>query len=78
MVAALEWVKENIANFGGDPDNVSIMGQSGGGAKVCTLAAMPKAAGLIHKAVPLSGSTTQALNQDDSQKLGEYILKKPV
>lgn len=75
MVAALEWVKENIANFGGDPDNVTIMGQSGGGAKVCTLAAMPKAAGLFHKAVPLSGSTTNAMDQEQSQKLGDYILK---
>jgi len=76
MVAALEWVKENISNFGGDPGNVSIMGQSGGGAKVCTLAAMPAAQGLIHKAVPLSGSTTQAGDQDVSRKLGEYIMKE--
>ena len=76
MVAALEWVKQNIAGFGGDPDNVTIMGQSGGGAKVCVLAAMPAAKGLIHKAVPLSGSSTQALDQTYSQKLGEYILKE--
>nr|WP_088342288.1 carboxylesterase family protein [Robiginitalea sediminis] len=76
MVAALEWVKANIANFGGDPDNVTIMGQSGGGAKVCTLAAMPAAAGLIHKVVPLSGSSTEALDQDYAQKLGEYILRE--
>jgi para-nitrobenzyl esterase len=76
MVAALEWVKENIANFGGDPDNVTIMGQSGGGAKVCVLAAMPAAKGLIHKSVPLSGSSTNALDQEYSQKLGEYILKE--
>jgi para-nitrobenzyl esterase len=76
MVAALEWVRENIANFGGDPDNVTIMGQSGGGAKVCVLAAMPGAAGLIHKAVPLSGSSTQAMDQEVSRKLGEYILKE--
>ena len=75
MVASLEWVKENIANFGGDPGNVTIMGQSGGGSKVCTLAAMPKATGLIHKVVPLSGSSTSAMDQKDSQKLGEYILK---
>lgn len=76
MVAALEWVKENIASFGGDPANVTIMGQSGGGAKVCVLAAMPAAKGLIHKAVPLSGSSTKALDQEYSQKLGEYILKE--
>src|SRR6185436_3298384 len=41
IVASLEWVRDNIANFGGDPGNVTIMGQSGGGAKVCTLTAMP-------------------------------------
>ena len=76
MVAALEWVKENIAGFGGDPDNVTIMGQSGGGAKVCILAAMPSAQGLIHRAVPLSGSTTQAQDQENSRKLGEYVLKE--
>jgi para-nitrobenzyl esterase len=76
MVAALEWVRDNIANFGGDPANVTIMGQSGGGAKVCVLAAMPKAKGLFHKAVPLSGSTIKAMDQKASQKLGEYILKE--
>ena len=47
LVAALEWVRDNIANFGGDPGNVTIMGQSGGGAKVTTLTAMPSAKGLI-------------------------------
>lgn len=76
MVAALEWVHNNIAGFGGDPANVTIMGQSGGGAKVCILAAMPKARGLFHKAVPLSGSTIKAMDQNVSQKLGEYILKE--
>ena len=76
MVAALEWVRDNISNFGGDPGNVTIMGQSGGGAKVCVLGAMPKAAGLFHKMVPLSGSTTEALSQEYSQKLGAWILKE--
>lgn len=76
MVAALEWVKENIANFGGDPDNVTIMGQSGGGAKVCVLAAMPAAKGLIHKTVPLSGSTVEAMDQEMSQRLGAHVLKE--
>jgi len=76
MVAALEWVHENIAAFGGDPDNVTIMGQSGGGAKVCVLLAMPAAEGLIHKAVPLSGSTIEAMDREYSRKVGEYILKE--
>ena len=76
MVAALQWVNENITSFGGDPGNVTIMGQSGGGAKVCLLAAMPAAQGLIHQVVPLSGSTTQAQDQENSRKLGEYILKE--
>jgi para-nitrobenzyl esterase len=76
MVAALEWVRDNIEKFGGDSGNVTIMGQSGGGSKVCTLAAMPGASGLIHKVVPLSGSATSALDQDVSRKLGELILKE--
>ena len=76
MVAALKWVNENIENFGGDPGNVTIMGQSGGGAKVCILAAMPEAKGLFHKMVPLSGSTIKANPQEDSRQVGEYILKE--
>ncbi len=76
MVAALKWVNKNIASFGGNPDNVTIMGQSGGGAKVCVITAMPAAKGLFHKAVPLSGSTTRAMNQDVSKKIGEYIVKE--
>jgi para-nitrobenzyl esterase len=76
IIAALEWVRDNIANFGGDPGNVTIIGQSGGGAKVCTLVAMPAARGLVHKAVALSGNITKAVNQDFSRKLGAYILKE--
>ncbi len=63
IVAALEWVRNNIANFGGDPGNVTIMGQSGGGAKVCILTAMPSATGLFHKAVVLSGASRQIRGQ---------------
>jgi para-nitrobenzyl esterase len=76
IVAALEWVRDNITNFGGDPGSVTIMGQSGGGAKVCTLTAMPSAKGLFHKAVVLSGATTKIGEKAYSEKMGEYILKE--
>jgi len=76
IVAALEWIRDNISNFGGDPGNVTIMGQSGGGAKVCTLTAMPSARGLFHKAVALSGNTLSGGVKDYSEKLGSYILKE--
>lgn len=55
LVACLEWVRDNIAGFGGDPDNVTIFGQSGGGGKVCTLLNTPAAAGLFHRAILMSG-----------------------
>ena len=55
LVASLQWVQENIAAFGGDPGNVTIFGQSGGGGKVQTLLQTPAAAGLFHKAIIMSG-----------------------
>ena len=58
LVAALKWVKENIAGFGGDPDNVTIFGQSGGGTKVVSLLQTPEADGLFHKAIMQSGGGT--------------------
>jgi para-nitrobenzyl esterase len=76
IVAALEWVRDNIANFGGDPGNVTIMGQSGGGAKVCLLTAMPAAKGLFHKAVVLSGASRRAGEKASSEKLGAAVLKE--
>ena len=57
MVASLEWVRDNIAAFGGDPDNVTIFGQSGGGAKVLALMTTPRAKGLFHRAINESGAT---------------------
>lgn len=75
MVAALEWVKTNISEFGGDPDNVMIFGQSGGGAKVNTLMAMPKAKGLFHRAVNQSGSFRMGiLEKEDTSAIGAEVL----
>jgi len=75
MVAALEWVRDNIENFGGDPNNVMIFGQSGGGAKVNTLMAMPKARGLFHKAVNQSGSFRMGiLEKEDTSAIGAEVL----
>lgn len=75
-VMALEWVKSNIANFGGDPNNVTIFGQSGGGAKVTTLMYAPSAKSLFHKAINQSGSYRQSfLEQEDSKKIGEALLE---
>jgi para-nitrobenzyl esterase len=76
IVAALEWVRDNIARFGGDPGNVTIMGQSGGGAKVCALTAMPSATGLFHKAVVLSGASLKMGDRDYAEKLGAYVMKE--
>jgi para-nitrobenzyl esterase len=76
IVAALEWIRDNIVDFGGDPGNVTIMGQSGGGAKVCLLTAMPSARGLFHKAVVLSGASARAAEKDYTEKLGLYVLKE--
>jgi para-nitrobenzyl esterase len=68
LVAALRWVHDNIAAFGGDPANVTIFGQSGGGAKVSLLMAMPEARGLFHKAIVQSGSALDALTPDEATR----------
>ncbi len=64
IVQALEWVRDNIATFGGDPSSVTIFGESGGGAKVCTLLAMPAAQGLFHRAVVQSGPSGKVMPLD--------------
>ena len=75
-VQALEWVRDNIANFGGDPQNVTIFGESGGGGKVGTLMCMPKARGLFHKAIIMSGTILNVKTKAMTEELGEAVLKE--
>jgi para-nitrobenzyl esterase len=74
IVLALEWIQDNIASFGGDPDNIMIFGQSGGGGKVSALMAMPAAQGLFHKAAVQSGSRLRMSLPEDSTHLAEVLL----
>jgi para-nitrobenzyl esterase len=76
VVAVLEWVRDNGAHFGGDPGNVTIFGQSGGGLKISNLLAMPPAKGLFHKAIIESGSALKAIHREDANKTTERILAK--
>ena len=75
IVAALQWVHDNIEAFGGDPDNVTVMGQSGGGSKVCMVCTMPSAKGLVHKGVALSGNSTRGNSKEYAEALGAEIFK---
>jgi para-nitrobenzyl esterase len=74
IVASLQWVRDNIARFGGDPGNVTIFGQSGGGGKVSTLLAMPPAKGLFHKAIVESGSTLKQMTRDEAQQTTDRVM----
>src|SRR5258706_2136728 len=74
LVAVLEWVRDNIKIFGGDPGNVTIFGQSGGGGKVLALMAMPSAKGLFHRAIVQSGPFLKSLSPDYSGRLAELLL----
>jgi para-nitrobenzyl esterase len=76
LVAALEWVRDNIANFGGDPNNVTIFGQSGGAGKVSTLLAMPAAKGLFHRAIIQSGSNLKGVSKEDAVKSAQALMAK--
>jgi para-nitrobenzyl esterase len=76
IVAALEWVRDSIANFGGDPGCVTIFGQSGGGGKVSTLMAMPAAKGLFHRAIVESGATLHVGTEETSRSTAALLLKQ--
>ncbi len=76
LILALQWVQRNIAAFGGDPANVTVFGQSGGGAKIATLMAMPAAKGLFHKAITMSGQQVTASGPMNAEKRTKAFLEK--
>ena len=74
LVAALEWVQREVAAFGGDPGNVTIFGESGGGAKVCALLTMPAAAGLFHRGIVQSGALLRVRSTDGGTRTSKVVL----
>ena len=76
LIMVLKWVRDNVEQFGGDPDNVTIMGQSGGGQKVSLLMAMPAAKGLFHKAIIQSGPMPLSISADYARELTTRLLEK--
>jgi para-nitrobenzyl esterase len=75
LIAALRWVRDNVERFGGDPDNVTIFGESGGGGKVSTLLAMPAARGLFHRAIIQSGAAIRLSTRERANALAEAALR---
>jgi para-nitrobenzyl esterase len=76
IVAALKWVRDNIAAFGGNPGNVTVFGESGGGGKISTLSLMPAARGLFHKAIIQSGSLCETIPVDRAHQATLAVLEK--
>jgi para-nitrobenzyl esterase len=76
IVAALEWVRDNIEKFGGDPDNVTLFGESGGGAKICALMAMPAARGLFHKAIVQSGPSVETMSAAAATDTARQVMSE--
>jgi para-nitrobenzyl esterase len=76
LIAVLEWVRDNIAEFGGDPGNVTIFGQSGGGGKVSALLAMPGAKGLFHRAIIESGPGIRGIPKETATGVAKAVLSE--
>ncbi|HEX7909011.1 MAG TPA: carboxylesterase family protein [Paraburkholderia sp.] len=73
IVAALTWIKQNISEFGGDPDNVTLFGESGGGGKISALLGMPAAKGLFHKAIIQSGSILRQKDPSEATEITHRV-----
>jgi para-nitrobenzyl esterase len=76
LIVALRWVRDNIKSFGGDPANVTIFGESGGGGKVSVLLAMPEARGLFHRAIIQSGAAIRVSTRERANALAQAVLKE--
>jgi para-nitrobenzyl esterase len=76
QIAALRWVRDNVAAFGGDPRNVTIFGESAGGMSVGTLLGTPAAHGLFHKAVPQSGAASNVHGSDRATDVAERVMER--
>lgn len=76
IVKALEWIQKNIEDFGGNPADVTIVGESGGGGKVGTIMCMPAAKGMFHKAIIQSGTLLNTMTKETSQELGLAVLEQ--
>jgi para-nitrobenzyl esterase len=76
IVAALAWLRDNIAAFGGDPRNVTLFGESGGGAKISVLMAMPAAKGLFHKAIIQSGPAVEMMTPADATAVARSVMER--
>lgn len=76
QIAALEWVRDNIEQFGGDPGNVTVFGESAGAMSIGTLMAMPAARGLFHKAILQSGACHTVVSAERATRVGEWLVAK--